>query len=245
MLYPAIQVYIYVLAAEVSADPACTRNVQGRFFICLTYCPTPRCWPIKGAQHNDTQNPLENPFAICQVAICSHLGRPNPKARNPQTQRQRYTLAPVAVELSRLLGADKFVGLSPDCIGPEAESAIRQLNNGQVQYCEQSVDRGRITACQRCFQRPSYPGYRWTCGPAIACHTNTSPCLCPTETTARRCCWRTCAFMQGRRPTTPNLHTSWRHWLTCMLGTPLLSCTGTRPASRWAHPGDTRRPFLL
>jgi len=63
-----------------------------------------------------------------RVIICSHLGR-------PKGQRQeKFSLAPVAKRLSRLL--DKEVKLAPDCIGPEVESMVEAMQPGDVLLLE-------------------------------------------------------------------------------------------------------------
>ncbi|MDB5185527.1 MAG: hypothetical protein JWL85_50 [Candidatus Saccharibacteria bacterium] len=64
----------------------------------------------------------------CKVVICSHLGRPNGKP-NPE-----FSLAPVAERLGELLKKD--VAFALDCVGPIAEGAVGQLQNGQVLLLE-------------------------------------------------------------------------------------------------------------
>lgn len=54
----------------------------------------------------------------------SHLGRPDGQ------KNQKYTLAPVADELKKLLGKDvKFL---PDCVGPEVENACKDPAAGSI-----------------------------------------------------------------------------------------------------------------
>jgi phosphoglycerate kinase len=70
-------------------------------------------------------------FAVdkgARVILASHLGRPKGQ-RNP-----KYSLAPVAARLSELLGRD--VPLAKDCVGPEAESAVAALKDGDVLLVE-------------------------------------------------------------------------------------------------------------
>jgi phosphoglycerate kinase len=62
------------------------------------------------------------------VIACSHLGRP---AGSPDP---RFTLAPVASQLSRLLGQQ--VGFAADVIGPSARSAVAALRPGEVVLLE-------------------------------------------------------------------------------------------------------------
>ncbi len=59
-----------------------------------------------------------------KVILASHLGRPKGKP-DP-----RYSLAPVAKRLQRLL--DKDVIFAPDCIGPQVESLISKMKDGDV-----------------------------------------------------------------------------------------------------------------
>jgi phosphoglycerate kinase len=62
------------------------------------------------------------------VILASHLGRPKGQ-RDP-----RYTLLPVADELVPLLGqAVRFAG---DCVGPEVEALIRDMDPGEVVLLE-------------------------------------------------------------------------------------------------------------
>ncbi|MFO0706553.1 MAG: phosphoglycerate kinase, partial [Nitrospira sp.] len=62
------------------------------------------------------------------VILCSHLGRPK-GAFDP-----KYSLAPVAKRLSRLLG--KEVTFAPDCIGPAVEQLVAKMNPGDVMLLE-------------------------------------------------------------------------------------------------------------
>ncbi len=62
------------------------------------------------------------------VILCSHLGRPKGKP-DP-----RYSLAPVAKRLQRLLG--KEVTFSEDCIGPAVESLVSKMKPGDVVLLE-------------------------------------------------------------------------------------------------------------
>ncbi len=62
------------------------------------------------------------------VILCSHLGRPKGKP-DP-----RYSLAPVAKRLQRLLG--KEVTFSEDCVGPAVESMVAKMKPGDVVLLE-------------------------------------------------------------------------------------------------------------
>lgn len=63
-----------------------------------------------------------------KVILCSHLGRPT-----SQTDT-KYSLAPVAKRLQRLLG--KEVTFAPDCIGPSAERLVGKMSPGDVLLLE-------------------------------------------------------------------------------------------------------------
>jgi len=62
------------------------------------------------------------------VVLMSHLGRPNGQV-DP-----KFTLKPVATELSNLLG--KEVNFAEDCVGPVAEAAANALQSGEVLLLE-------------------------------------------------------------------------------------------------------------
>jgi phosphoglycerate kinase len=62
------------------------------------------------------------------LILFSHLGRPKGK------RVEKYSLAPVARRLSRLLRTD--VEMAPDCIGPEAESRAAALAPGSLLLLE-------------------------------------------------------------------------------------------------------------
>ena len=63
-----------------------------------------------------------------KVILASHLGRPKGKP-DP-----RYSLAPVAKRLQRLL--DKDVIFAPDCIGPQVDNLISKMKDGDVLLLE-------------------------------------------------------------------------------------------------------------
>ena len=63
-----------------------------------------------------------------KVILCSHLGRPKGKP-DP-----RYSLAPIAKRLQRLLG--KEVAFAPDCIGPAVEAMVAKMKPGDVLLLE-------------------------------------------------------------------------------------------------------------
>ena len=63
-----------------------------------------------------------------KVILCSHLGRPKGKA-DP-----RFSLAPIAKRLQRLLG--KEVTFAPDCIGSAVEHLVKKMQPGDVLLLE-------------------------------------------------------------------------------------------------------------
>ena len=63
-----------------------------------------------------------------KVILCSHLGRPN------GTFDPKYSLAPVAKRLGRLMG--KEILFAPDCIGPAVEGLVAKMQPGDVLLLE-------------------------------------------------------------------------------------------------------------
>ncbi|MFC2008771.1 phosphoglycerate kinase, partial [Chloroflexota bacterium] len=63
-----------------------------------------------------------------RVVLASHLGRPKGKAVDSMR------LGPVANRLSELLGAQ--VAYADDCVGPDAEKAVAELQPGHVLLLE-------------------------------------------------------------------------------------------------------------
>jgi len=63
-----------------------------------------------------------------RVILASHLGGPEGK------KAPEFSLRPVAVHLSRILGQE--VGMAPDCIGYEVETQVARLKTGQVLLLE-------------------------------------------------------------------------------------------------------------
>ena len=63
-----------------------------------------------------------------KIIIISHLGRPDGQ------RQKKFSLAPVAKRLSRLL--DKEVRLAPDCIGPEVEAMVAKMAAGDILLLE-------------------------------------------------------------------------------------------------------------
>jgi len=73
-----------------------------------------------------------------KVILCSHLGRPKGKF-DP-----KYSLAPVAKRLQRLLG--KEVTFAPDCIGAAVESLVAKMQPGDVMLLENGQRTDNCTA---------------------------------------------------------------------------------------------------
>ncbi len=63
-----------------------------------------------------------------KVILCSHLGRPK------GAPEDKFRLAPVAKRLSEILG--KPVGVTRDCVGPEAEKAVKAMESGHILILE-------------------------------------------------------------------------------------------------------------
>jgi phosphoglycerate kinase len=63
-----------------------------------------------------------------RVILCSHLGRPKNRSD------VKFSLAPVAKRLQRLLG--KEVAFAPDCVGPAAEALVAKMKPGDVLLLE-------------------------------------------------------------------------------------------------------------
>lgn len=64
----------------------------------------------------------------CKVVLCSHLGRPKGEFK------PEFSLAPVAKELSRVLG--KEVIMATDVIGEDAKTKASKLKNGEIMLLE-------------------------------------------------------------------------------------------------------------
>ena len=64
----------------------------------------------------------------CKVILCSHLGRPKGQVK------KEFSLAPVAKELSKLLG--KEVKLASDIIGDSAKELTANMKNGEIVLLE-------------------------------------------------------------------------------------------------------------
>lgn len=63
-----------------------------------------------------------------KIIIMSHLGRPKGK------RQEKFSLAPVAKRLSRLI--DKDIKLAPDCIGDEVQAIVDAMQPGEVVLLE-------------------------------------------------------------------------------------------------------------
>ena len=64
----------------------------------------------------------------CKIILASHLGRPKGEFK------KEFSLAPVAKELSRLLG--KEVKLAEDIIGPSAKELTSNMKDGEIVLLE-------------------------------------------------------------------------------------------------------------
>jgi phosphoglycerate kinase len=87
-----------------------------------------------------------------RVILASHFGRPEPKTQSRQEMATSYSLRPVSVLLASELGTDIFRGLAGDCIGPEAETAVSELQPGQVSIWLFNLSTGATTPhCRICL----------------------------------------------------------------------------------------------
>jgi phosphoglycerate kinase len=91
--------------------------------------------PMKGSKIEDNARIRETLKTLqsligcgAKVVLIAHLGRPKGKPE------PKYTLKPVAEELSKLL--KKPVAFATDCVGPEAEKAVAALKAGDVLLLE-------------------------------------------------------------------------------------------------------------
>ena len=66
-----------------------------------------------------------------KTVLMAHFGRPRGKV-DP-----KYSLKPVAEELSRQLGVQ--VPLAPDCVGPDVERLVKAMGPGEVLLLELSL----------------------------------------------------------------------------------------------------------
>lgn len=91
--------------------------------------------PMKGAKIEDnarireTLKTLEHLLSEgAKIVLIAHLGRPKGKVE------PKYSLRPVAAELSKLLS--KPVAFAEDCVGPVAEKAVAALKPGEILLLE-------------------------------------------------------------------------------------------------------------
>ena len=63
-----------------------------------------------------------------KVILCSHLGRPK------GAPEDKFRLAPVAIRLAELI--KKPVATTRDCVGPEAEAAVKAMKSGDILLLE-------------------------------------------------------------------------------------------------------------
>ncbi|MDD6251098.1 MAG: phosphoglycerate kinase [Ruminococcus sp.] len=111
---------------KVSVDDL---NVQGKRVLC-------RCdfnVPLKeGVITNDNRITAALPTIKklieggAKVILCSHLGKPK---NGPE---EKFSLAPVAVRLSELLGKDVVFADDDEVVGENAKKAVAEMNDGDV-----------------------------------------------------------------------------------------------------------------
>lgn len=69
-----------------------------------------------------------------KVVLCSHLGKPKPAEMTEEQMKEKYSLSPVAENLSEKLG--KKVKFAESLTGIEAEQMINSLQDGEVGLLE-------------------------------------------------------------------------------------------------------------
>ncbi|MFI0348758.1 MAG: phosphoglycerate kinase, partial [Chthoniobacterales bacterium] len=65
-----------------------------------------------------------------KVILMAHLGRPKGAVN------LKYSLAPIAKHLQKILGNQFHVGFSPECVGAVAEQAVAAMNDGTILLLE-------------------------------------------------------------------------------------------------------------
>ncbi|MCD4812628.1 phosphoglycerate kinase [bacterium] len=68
--------------------------------------------------------------AGARIILCSHLGRPKGEADD----RHKFSLAPVARRLGQLMNCE--IKMASDVVGPEVESLVSGLENGEIAMLE-------------------------------------------------------------------------------------------------------------
>ncbi len=63
-----------------------------------------------------------------RMILMSHLGRPKGKVN------EKYRMAPIAARLSEIMGQE--IPVAPNCVGPEVEAMVKQLQPGQMLLLE-------------------------------------------------------------------------------------------------------------
>ena len=63
---------------------------------------------------------------VGKIILCSHLGKPK------GTPNPKYSLAPVAVRLSELLGQEVKFAADDEVVGENAKAAVAAMNDGDV-----------------------------------------------------------------------------------------------------------------
>lgn len=159
-----------------------------------------------------------------RVVLCSHLGRPDTSALEPN----EFSLGPVAALLAARLPAGVFTGLVHDCVGEVAAAAVAALEPGQV--CDWAlIEKGCRGIVHSCTSRGSHT----SC--VMQQHDARNPSTLGTHTTgplppSSRCaCWRTCASTLVKWRTASNSRSSWQLWQMCMSTMHLQCATDNKP----------------
>ena len=81
-----------------------------------------------------------------KVILCSHLGKP----KGPDA---KFSLAPVAVALSELLGQDVVFAADDTVVGDNAKAAVENMKNGDVVLLENTRYRAEESKCGEEFSK--------------------------------------------------------------------------------------------
>ena len=82
-----------------------------------------------------------------KVILCSHLGKPK---NGPE---EKFSLAPVAVRLSELLGKEVKFAADPEVVGPNAKAAVAAMKDGDVVLLENTRFRKEETKNDPAFSK--------------------------------------------------------------------------------------------
>lgn len=82
-----------------------------------------------------------------KVILCSHMGKPKGEAK------PEFSLAPVAAELSKMLGKEVVFAADATVVGENAKKAVSEMNNGDVVLLENTRYRAEETKNGEAFSK--------------------------------------------------------------------------------------------